>query len=197
MALPEPPTLPLAKVKLTTPVPSMPQPPVDWMLTLVSETPLVLVNAMPWPVEFWITPPESSPPTVLVPSPVIVKPPVEPVVFSTMPFVPPLVDTFLNVTPLAAIVVLEILIAVVVNGVVAPIVFVPVTASVPLVVAAKAVFAPVLDVMPPLKVNPVVPLLLSRMPVPLSVIAPLNATVPLVRLWMSIERPLVLLMVPA
>jgi len=45
---------------------------------------------MPRPVEFWIVPPEKSPPVDTLPPPVICRPPVDPVPLRTMPFVPPL-----------------------------------------------------------------------------------------------------------
>ena len=47
---------------------------------------VVFVSEMPSPVVFWIVPPELSPPCDVLPSPVTVRLPVEPVLLRTMPF---------------------------------------------------------------------------------------------------------------
>jgi hypothetical protein len=74
--------------------------------------------------------------------------------------------------------------------VVVVIVLVPVTLTVPPPVAANAGFAPVLEVRPPVKLI-VAPVLVDRlMPLPLSLMAPLNSAVPPVRLLTSTDLPL-------
>ena len=69
-----------------------------------------------------------------------------------------------------------------------------VAVTVPPLVAVNAGASPVARASPPLKliVEPV--LALSRMPVPVSLIAPLKLTVPAVRFWTSIDRLPVLVM---
>src|SRR5947207_729103 len=103
---------------------------------------------MPSLVVFWIVPPELSPPTVLVPLPVMVRPAVAPVLLRTMPLAPPVALTDLKVTPDAPMVALEIVTAGPVGTVVAPMLFVPVTLTVP-PVAENVQLAP-FNVMPPL-----------------------------------------------
>src|ERR1700719_3167450 len=104
--------------------------------------PVELVR-MPSAVVFWIVPPE---PLLVLPllSPVTVKLPV-PVVLRRIPLVPPLDEIFWNVTPLAPIVVLAMLRAVVVIADVLPMLFVPVTLTTPPLVAVKAVLPPALS----------------------------------------------------
>ena len=121
------------------------------------------------------------PPVLAEPVPVMVKPAVEPVLFRTMPFAPPVAEIFWKVKPLAPMFVFVTFNAGPVGGVVPPIVLVPVTFSVVLLpeapVALKTELAP-FSVIPALKLIVVLVLLLSRMPVPVSVIAPVKATVP-------------------
>ena len=65
---------------------------------------------MPWPVVFWIVPPELL--LALPASPVIVSPPLDPVLLSTMPLTAPLAEMLWNVTSDAPMVVLAMLSAV-------------------------------------------------------------------------------------
>src|SRR5262245_7209048 len=101
----------------------------------------------------------------------------------------PLAEMLRNVRPLAPIVVLVTLSAVLVGAVDAPMVLVPVMASVPLLVAVKVELAP-FKVMPPEKLNVDVPLAFRMIPVllPVALIAPLNVTAPPVRFSMSMAR---------
>ena len=122
-----------------------------------------------------------------------------PVLVSTIPLVPPLVEIFANVTPLAPMVVFVMLSAVVVSGVVAPMVlFAPVTLTVPPPVAVNAVFAPVFKLSPPEKLIVAPALLVRLIPVlpALSVMRPLNVTVPPVLFWTLTERAVLLVIAP-
>ena len=140
----------------------------------------------PWLVVFWIPPPVQVAADVQVPPlPVIVRPAVAPVLFSEIPFVTPSPEMLLNVNPLAPMLMLLTFSAVPdVGGVVAPIVLVPVIVNVPPrleLVAVNVVPVP-FSVSPPEKLNVDVPLFCKRMPVPpVSVMAAVNVTVPLVR----------------
>jgi len=156
-------------------------PPVTF--TLVRLMAPVEVRFMPGPEDVWIVPPSQFAAVVLqlaVPLPVIVKVPA-PVVLRMMPVPAPFDEIFRKVTPDPPIVVLVMFSAVVVGAVVLPMVFVPVTFSVlPLpapAVAVKTAAVP-LRATPPLKFIVVFVLPLNRMPVPVSVMAPVKATVP-------------------
>src|ERR687888_209933 len=180
--------VPLANVKFVTSVPLIPLPPVLWMFMFVNDGLRVLLSEMPWPVVLWIVPPELSPPTDVLPLPATTRLPLAPVVLRTIPLAPPVAEIFLKLRPLGPIVVLTTLSAGPAPGVVPPIVlFEPVTLTVPPPVAENA--APELSVTPPVRlmVAPVLPLRL--MPVPLSLIAPLKATVPLLRPATDTEWP--------
>lgn len=151
--------------------------------------PLELIISAPLLVMFCMVPPVPS----VVPTPVTLRLPLEPVLFSDMPVGAPLAEMLRKVMSLAPIVVFATTNAL---AVVVVIMFVPVTLSVPPPVAFKAMFAPVLSVMPPEKVF-VEPVLLVRViPVPVSVSAPVNVALPPVLLVISTESPEVLLMVP-
>jgi hypothetical protein len=166
----------------------MPLPLLFVIFMRVRETSRVVVSEIPSAVEFWIVPPLFA-----VPDPVTVRPPLEPVLFSTMPLEAPLEAMLRNVMSLTPIVVFTTLSAI---PEVVVITFPPVTLIVPPPVALKAPFVPVLSDMPPEKLI-VAPVLLVRvMPVPVSVIAPLNVALPPVLLVISTESPEVLLMVP-
>ena len=106
-----------------------------------------------------------------------------------MPAVPAAVPASidLNVSPDAPIVVPSTLSAV--PLVVASVLFAPVRLTVPPPVALKALLAPLLTMTPPVKliVAPVFKLRLT--PVPVSLIAPLNATVPPLRPATETEWP--------
>ncbi len=135
------------------------------------------------------------PPLPAVPVPVTVKPPAEPVLLSTMPLAPPVAEMLRNVRPLAPIVVFATFSAGPVGAVEAPIVFVPVMFSVPLLVAVNVELAP-FSVRPPVKGE-------RRGAVGVQDDAraaavgdgAVKVTAPLVRFWMSMTRPALLLMV--
>ena len=76
---------PSVKLNPLTCVPLIPLSPVFSNCMFRNDGPVVLVSEMPWPVVFWIVPPELSPPCAVEPRPVIVSPAVAPVVFSTIP----------------------------------------------------------------------------------------------------------------
>src|SRR2546421_4452981 len=121
--------------------------------------PRALIKLAPRGEFFWMVPPVPA-----LPLPVTVRPPVAPVLFTMMPLVAPLQAMLRNVSPLAPIVELATLSAVVVGAVVLPMVFVPVTftaAAPPVAVKTPAV---PLRVMPPLKLSVVPPLLLRLIP---------------------------------
>ena len=110
---------------------------------------------------FWIVPPVQLALQV-PPLPVTMRLPEEPVVFSTMPFAPPLAEMLRNSSPLAPIVVLATLSAVpvVVASVLtsAPVTvglhgFSSHTCTVPPPVAVNAALAPAFSVNPPLKLT--------------------------------------------
>src|SRR6516164_436681 len=56
------------------------------MCRFVKDESAVFVRAMPTPVVCWMVPPELSPPTLVLPSPVTVSPPLVPVLFRTFSF---------------------------------------------------------------------------------------------------------------
>src|SRR5437773_2498870 len=150
------------------------------MATRVKEGLFVVVSKMALPVEFWIAPPVQVAVLVHEPAlPVITNLPVAPVLLRTMPLVPPVALTFWKVTLDAPIVALVMFTAGPVGGVVAPMVFVPVTLMVrPAVVEEKVSLAPS-RVMPPLIVTvPLVPPRVMPVQVPLPVMAPENVSVP-------------------
>src|SRR5262245_1781749 len=100
-----------------------------------------------------MVPPEPA----VVPVPVTVRPPLDPVVFKMMPFVAPLAEMLRNVSPFEPMVVLATFRAV-------PVVVVkalpdPVTPTVPPPVAANAALVVVVRLSPPVKLI-VVPVLL-------------------------------------
>ena len=145
----------------------------------------VLFRLTPAPVVFWMVPPE---PLLLPPlSPFTVSPPLDPVVFRTMPFVAPLDEMLRNSRLFEPIVVLATLSAVPVV-VVSVLTSAPVAAglhgfssqtlTVPPPVAVKAALVVVLIASPPLKVTVPLSLLSSKTPSSLpspsllSVIAP-------------------------
>ena len=133
-----------------------------------SERLLVLVNSAPRVLIFWMVPPEPS----VEPVPVTVRPPLAPVVLSTIPFVAPLAEMLRNVSPDAPILVLVTVNAVPVVDV--NVLAVSVEVTVPPPVALKAVFVPDEIVSVPVKliVEPV--LLVRSMPLPVvEVIVPL------------------------
>ena len=142
----------------------------------VSDGDSVLARLMPWLELLLIVPPPAS--GLPSPSPVTTRFPEVPVLLTTMPLGAPLAEMLRKVRSSAWIVVFWTLMAVpvvvvsVLFGAVAPLV--SVTAMVPPPVALKAVLAPVDAVMPPSKrtVAPVLPVRL--MPVPLSVIEPVE-----------------------
>ena len=76
---------------------------------LLKETSRVLVSEMPLLVVFWIVPPDALPPCTRLPSPVTVRPPLVPVLFSTMPLTAPFAEMLWKVKSLAPIVVLATL----------------------------------------------------------------------------------------
>src|ERR1700759_2467872 len=105
-------TFELDRVKPLTVVPSMPSPALLWTFMLVSDVFDVLVSTMASPGVFWIVPPELSPPDDVLPLPVTVRWPLEPVLLSTMPLTAPLAEMSWNVMLLVPIVVLATLSAV-------------------------------------------------------------------------------------
>src|SRR5580765_7717438 len=132
------------------------------------------LTRMPLSVEFWIVPPVEAEPV-----PVTVRPPLVPVVLSTIPSAAPFDEMLLKFSPLAPIVVFATFSAVPV--VVASVLFDPVTLTVPPPVALNAVFAPVEAMTPPVRLI-VAPVLLLRMiPLPVDETAPPRVTVPAVR----------------
>ena len=145
----------------------------------LSETPEALLKSMPFPVLFEIVPP--VPGVVLMP--VTVRPPLSPLVFSTMPGLALAVDALMlwNVRSQAPMVVLATLSAVPVVVVSVLVVAVAVTVAPVLLVAVNAGLAPVLRESAPL--NAIVPpVLLSRnTPVPVSVMGPDRVSVPELR----------------
>ena len=162
-------TLLLARVKLVTSSPLMPLPSLLVMLMRARDTARVLVREMPSPVMFWMTPPLPG-----VPAPVTVRPPVLPVLVSTMPLAPPLAERRSKVMP-------PLVMAVLVTRRAAPLVvslvLVPVTVRPPVLVLLVAVKPPLPEAgsmsMPPLKVMARLPrLLVTVMPRPFSSIAP-------------------------
>src|SRR5687767_13302643 len=77
--------------------------------------PLTFVSRIPGPVEFWIEPPEQPDVSAAVqvpPLPRTVRPPLAPVLLSTIPLAAPLAEILRNVSPLPPIVVLATLRAV-------------------------------------------------------------------------------------
>src|SRR5262245_14468410 len=174
---------------------------------LLSDTADVLVRLMP-PVAdvlLLIVPPEPA----VDPMPVTVSPLVLPVVVSTIPeFAPAVVDVMLrNVRPVPPMVVLAtfnavpVVVAIVLtSGPVAAAAhgFSSQTSTVPPLVAVKAALAPVVNDNPPRNTIDVPSLLSRKIPVPVSVTGPLKVTAPLpavVRPWMSMDRPALLVMV--
>ena len=97
---------------------------------------------MPWPVVFWIVPPELL--LALPASPVIVSPPLDPVLLSTMPLTAPLAEMLWKVTSDAPMVVLAMLSAVPVPELM--VLPAPCTVTVPPPVALKPVPVVVRDV---------------------------------------------------
>src|ERR671929_1020316 len=142
-----------------------------------------------WPVVFWIVPPVQVEAVVVhvPPLPLTVRLPLAPVPLRTMPFTAPFVSMLRKLSPLEPMVVLST--RSVVPVVDASVLAEPVTFTVPPPVASNALLVPVLAVTPPVRlmVAPVLPLRL--MPVPLSLIAPLKATVPLLRPATETEWP--------
>ena len=72
-ASPAPVIVPSVKLNPLTCVPLTPLSPVFSSRMFRNDGPVVLVSEMPWPVVFWIVPPELSPPCVVLPLPVTVS----------------------------------------------------------------------------------------------------------------------------
>src|SRR5262249_18733600 len=115
---PKSPTLlivPFANVKFVTCVPRMPLAGTQWqnepwIVMFVNEGLNVFVNEMASLNMFWMRPPEPLPPSDELPSPVTVRPPLEPVLLSTIPDEKPTTkgspaEMLLKVSPPAPIVV--------------------------------------------------------------------------------------------
>ena len=110
-AVPESSIEPFVNEKLVTVVPLIPLSAV-WLITIrVSETSRVLVSDIPAPVLCWIVPPDPA-----LPDPRTDRPPLEPVLLSTMPLAGPdapvPAEMLLNFRPLAPMVVFATLSAV-------------------------------------------------------------------------------------
>src|SRR5919204_189292 len=168
--------VPYVKVNPFVDVPSIPLRNVLWMFMLLKDGANVLVSEIPAPVVvFWMVPPDESPPWDVFPPPATVRPPLAPVLLSTIPFAPPVAEIFWKLRPLPPMLVLTTLSAGPAPGVVPP------------PVAEK--FAAELSVTPPVKliVAPVLPLRL--MPVPVSEIAPVKLAVPPERPATETESP--------
>ncbi|MBK7473434.1 MAG: hypothetical protein IPI73_25140 [Betaproteobacteria bacterium] len=123
---------------------------------------LALTNSAPRVVVFWMVPPVPA----VVPVPVTVNAPLEPVVLRMIPLAPPLAEMLRKVSPLAPMVVLATFSAVpvVVASVLTMLVLFWVALTVPPPVAVKAGLAPVLRFMPPVKLMVPPVLLVSEMP---------------------------------
>src|SRR5262249_17917197 len=139
--------VPFLNVKFVTPVPEIPLPDVLWIFMFVNDGLMVLVSEMPVLVVFWIVPPEPSPPTDEFPLPLTVRPPLEPVVFSTIAVAARSAALVWRSGPPAPIVVFAAFSAG--PGVVRGVLFEPVTLTVPPPVAMKAGLVPVESETPP------------------------------------------------
>src|SRR5438105_1154598 len=135
------------------------------------------------------------PPDPAEPVPVTVSPPSVPVLLRIMPLeelLAALPDEILRkVNPAAPMVVLVTFKAVpaVVERVLTMLVLFCVAVTVPPPVAAKESFAPVLRLSPAVKLMALPLLLVSEIPVPVSLIAPVKLTVPPVLVVTATERP--------
>ena len=130
------------------------------------------------------------------PVPATVKPPLEPVLSSTIPLGAPLAEMLWKFRSLAPIVVFATLSAMPI--VVASVLPDPVAVTVPPPVAAKAAFAPVERVTLPVRLIVAPVLLVSEMPLstaPVPLIAPERVIVPPVRLLMLTVLPAVVLVI--
>src|SRR5437764_771810 len=104
----------LASVKFVTFVPKTPLVPMFVIFMKLNDGEVVELRETAWLVVFWIVPPvQVEPSEVQVPAlPVTVKPPLEPVLFSTIPLDEPFAEMLRNVMPLAPMVVLATLSAI-------------------------------------------------------------------------------------
>src|SRR5215210_1766119 len=170
---------PFVNVKFVTPVPFTPPAPVSLMVNELNDGLSVLVSDTPWLVVFWIVPPVTA------------RLPEEPVLLSTMPLAGPdaavPAETLANFRPPTPIVVFATLRPIPVVVVIVLAVFVAVTVPPP--VAVKASLPPVVRLRRPEKLIVELVLLFRKIPVPVSVMAPLKAAVSAVRFCTTTERP--------
>src|SRR5436190_13352443 len=145
--------------------------------------------------------PVIDPPVPAEPVPVTARWPLDPVLISTIPWVPPFAVIDLKVRCELPIVVFSTSSAVPVPVVI--VLFAPVTVTVPPLVAAgpapvavRAALVPVERVRPPLRLMVAPVLALRRMPLAVLLMAALKATVPPVLFWIWTGRPPAAVIVP-